>query len=123
MRALAILDRAIHPDSAAILLETAKKQELLAAREATSAEDPRLIERILLTDQEMPVGALLIGRRSDGNRYNRQELEAIHEIVPSLAEALRVSRGRFSSEIQLQQRIDDMAARLARIEGEAPRLA
>jgi hypothetical protein len=122
-RALAILDRAIHPDSSAILLDTAKNQEFLAAREATSTQDPRLIERIMLIDEEIPVGALLIGRRSDGNRYNRKELEAVKEIVPSLAEALRVSRGRFSNEIQLQQRLDEMAARLARIEGGTSSLA
>jgi hypothetical protein len=122
-RALAILDRAIHPDSAAILLDSAKSEELLVARDGTSAGDPRLVERIMLSDEEIPVGALLIGRRSDGNRYNRKELEAVREIVPSLAEALRVSRGRFSNEIQLQQRLDEMAARLARIEGGTPSLA
>jgi len=60
---------------------------------------------------------LLLGRRSDGNRYNRLELEAVQEIIPPLAEALRVSRSRYSRENLMQQRLDEMAARLAQLEG------
>lgn len=122
-RALAIIDRAVHPNASAIVLDTAMSPVLIAAREATSADDPRLVERLTLADEETSVGVLLIGRRSDGNRYNRQELEAIHEIVPSLAEALRVSRGRFSRDDLMQQRLDEMAARLAQLEGGTPKPA
>ena len=102
-RALAIIDQAVHPDASAIVLDTAMGHELIAARDVTSADDPGLIEKLTLEDEETSVGTLLIGRRSDGNRYNRQELEAIREIIPSLAEALRVSRGRFSRESAMQQ--------------------
>ena len=122
-RALAIIDQAVHPNAAAIVLDTAKTHELIAAREVVSADDPRLIEKLTLADDETSVGTLLIGRRSDGNRYNRQELEAIREIIPSLAEALRVSRGRFSRECAMQQRMEEMAARLAQLEGGAPKPA
>lgn len=122
-RALAIIDRAVHPDASAIVLDTAASTELLAARDTTSAVDPRLVEHLALADEEISVGTLLIGRRSDGNRYNRQELQAIREIVPSLAEALRVSRGRSSRESVLQQRMDDMAAKLAQLEGRTPKPA
>lgn len=122
-RALSIIDEAVHPNASAIVLDTAMNQELIAAREATSAEDPRLIEKLTLADEETSVGTLLIGRRSDGNRYNRQELEAIREIIPSLAEALRVSRGRFSRESAMQQRMEEMAARLAQLEGGTPKPA
>jgi hypothetical protein len=122
-RALAIIDQAVHPVASAIVLDTALSHELIAARDVTSAEDPRLIERLTLEDEESSVGTLLLGRRSDGNRYNRQELEAIREIVPSLAEALRVARGRYSRENMMQQRLDEMAARLAQLEGGAPRPA
>ena len=122
-RALAIIDQAVHPSASAIVLDTAMSRELIAAREATSADDPRLVERLTLADEETSVGTLLIGRRSDGNRYNRQELEAIRELVPSLAEALRVSRGRFSRDTLLQQRLDAMAAKLAQLEGGAPKPA
>jgi hypothetical protein len=116
-RALAIIDSAIHPNACAILLDTATSQELIAARNATSAADPRLKERVILADEETSVGTLLLGRRSRGGRYSEQELDAVREIVPSLAEALRVSRGRYSRDSEMQQRLDAMAARLAQLEG------
>lgn len=122
-RALAIIDQAVHPTASAIVLDTALGHDLIAARDAESADDPRLVEKLTLADEESSVGTLLIGRRSDGNRYNRQELEAIREIIPSLAEALRVSRGRYSRETVMQQRLDEMAARLAQLEGGAPKPA
>lgn len=122
-RALSIIDRAVHPVASAIVMDTAMGDELIAAREVTSEKDPRLIERLTLEDDESPVGVLLLGRRSDGNRYNRQELQAIREIIPSLAEALRVARGRYSRDNMMQQRLDEMAARLAQLEGGAPKPA
>ena len=122
-RALSIIDQAVHPNACAIVLDTAMGHELIAARDVTSADDPKLIEKLTLEDEESSVGTLLIGRRSDGNRYNRQELEAIREIIPSLAEALRVARGRFSRESAMQQRMEEMAARLAQLEGGAPKPA
>ena len=120
-RALAIIDRAVHPNASAIVLDTSMGHDLIAAREVTSADDPKLIEKLTLEDEESSVGTLLIGRRSDGNRYNRQELEAIREIIPSLAEALRVARGRFSRESAMQQRMEEMAARLAQLDGGSPK--
>jgi len=76
---------------------------------------------VTLADEETSVGTLLIGRRSGGHRYSKQELDAIQEIVPSLAEALRVSRGRCSRDSQMQERLDEVAARLAQLEGGAAR--
>ena len=122
-RALSIIDQAVHPVASAIVMDTPAGDELIAAREVSSESDPRLIERLTLQDDESPVGVLLLGRRSDGNRYNRQELEAIREIIPSLAEALRVARGRYSRESAMQQRMEEMAARLAQLEGGAPKPA
>jgi hypothetical protein len=122
-RALAIIDDAIHPSASAIVMDTATGRDLLAAREVSSADDAKLIERLVLADEESSVGTLLIGRRSDGNRYNRQELEAVQEMIPHLADALRVARSRHSRESVLQQRIDEMAARLAQIEGGQPKPA
>ena len=55
-RALAIIDRAVHPNASAIVLDTAMGQELIAVRGATSADDPRLIERLTLADEETSVG-------------------------------------------------------------------
>jgi len=122
-RALAIIDEAIHPTASAIVMDTATGRELLASRDAESAADPKLIEHLVLADEESSVGTLLIGRRSDGNRYNRQELEAVRELIPNLADALRVARSRHSRESVLQQRIEEMAARLAQIEGGQPKPA
>ena len=92
-------------------------RELIAARDVASADDPELIEKMVLTDEEGPVGTLLLGRRSDRNRYNRQQLEAVEELIPSLAEALRIARSHHSRESVTQQRLDEMAARLAQLEG------
>jgi hypothetical protein len=123
-RALSIIDQAAHPAASAIVLDTAMGLELIASRgEVTSSDDPRLIEKLVLEDDESSVGTLLIGRRSDGNRYNRQEMDAIRVIIPSLAEALRVARGRFSRETAMHQRMEEMAARLAQLEGGAPKPA
>jgi hypothetical protein len=120
-RALAIIDQAIHPSASAIVLDTAMNRELIAARDVTAADDPRLIERLALADEESSVGMLLLGRRSDGNRYNRLELEAVQEMIPALAEALRVARSHYSRENMMQQRLDEMAARLAQLEGGGPK--
>jgi hypothetical protein len=118
-RALAIIDSAVHPNASAIVMDTARDQELVATRGVSSAADPKLVERIALADEETSVGTLLIGRRLDRKRYSEHELAAIREIIPSLAEALRVSRGRFSRDHQMQQRLDEMASRLAQLEGGA----
>jgi hypothetical protein len=120
-RALSIIDQAIHPAAAAIVLDTAMGRELIAQRDADSEDDPKLIDHLELADEVGPVGTLLLGRRSDGNRYNRRELEAVREFIPPLAEALRVARSRYSRESVMQQRLDEMAARLAQLEGGGPK--
>lgn len=122
-RALAIVDEAVHPSASAILLDEAMGQELVAARNTEGADDPRLVERLVLADDESAVGMLLLGRRSDGNRYNVHELEAVRELIPPLADALRVARSRHSRESTMQQRLDEMAARLAQLEGGTPKPA
>lgn len=119
-RALGIIDQVMHPSASAIVLDGALSRELVAARDVASADDPELVEQLTLADDEGPVGTLLLGRRSDRNRYNRQQLEAIEVLIPALAEALRVSRSHFSRESMMQQRLDEMSARLAQLEGGAP---
>ncbi len=122
-RALAIIDDVMHPSASAIVLDTALSRDLIAARNVASANDPELIEKLTLADEESSVGTLLLGRRSDGNRYNRQQLEAVEELIPDLAEALRIARSHHSRESEMQQRLDEMAARLAQLEGGAPKPA
>lgn len=122
-RALAIIDDVMHPSASAIVLDSALSRDLIATRNATSPEDPELVEQISLADEEGSVGTLLLGRRSDRNRYNRQQLEAIDVLIAPLAEALRVARSHYSRESMMQQRLDEMAARLAQLEGGAPKPA
>ncbi|WP_205478658.1 hypothetical protein [Sphingomonas arenae] len=123
VRSLGIIDEAVHPAAAAICLDTPQGRDALAVRGIESAEDRKLIERLPLADEEGSVGELRLGRRSDGNRYNRQELEAVRQLIPHIADALRVARGRHSRESQMQQQLEAMAARLAQLEGGAPRPA
>jgi len=120
-RALAVIDDVMHPSASAIVLDTALSREMIAARDVSSADDPELVEKMSLSDEEGPVGTLLLGRRSDRNRYNRQQLEAVEELIPSLAEALRIARSHHSRESFMQQRLDEMAARLAQLEGGGPK--
>jgi hypothetical protein len=120
-RALGIIDDVMHPSASAIVLDEALKREMIAARDVSSPEDPELIEKLALTDEEGPVGTLLLGRRSDRNRYSRKQLEAVEELIPSLAEALRIARSHHSRESVMQRRLDEMAARLAQLEGGGPR--
>jgi hypothetical protein len=122
-RALGLIDEAVHPAAAAIVLDTPRGQELIAASNADGLDDPRLTQRIRLEDEEGGVGTLLLGRRSDGNRYNRQQLEAVREFLPNLADALRVARSRYSRDAVLQDRLEEMAARLAQLEAGPPRAA
>lgn len=122
-RALGIIDEAVHPLAAAVLLDTADGEQTIARRGQESALRHRMVERVDLSDEEGSVGALLLGRRSDGNRYNRQELEAVRELVPHIADALRVAQGRHSRESMLQQQIEAMAARLSQLEGGSPKPA
>jgi hypothetical protein len=122
-RALSIIEEAVHPAQAAVLLYLPEGTEMVAARSVESKDDRRLLERLTLADEAGPVGELRLGRRSDGNRYNRQELEAVRQLVPHLADALRVARGRHSREAMLQQQIEAMAMRLAHLEGGTPKPA
>jgi hypothetical protein len=120
-RALGIIDDVMHPSASAIVLDEALSRDMIAARDVASPDDPELVEKLPLTDEEGPVGTLLLGRRSDRNRYNRQQLEAIDELIPPLAEALRIARSHHSRESVMQQRLDEMAARLAQLEGGGPK--
>jgi hypothetical protein len=122
-RALAIIEDIMHPTASAIVLDTALSRELVAARNTSSENDPALAEHLTLADEEGSVGTLLLGRRSDRNRYNRQQHEAVDELIPSIEEALRLARSRYSRESSMQQKLDEMAGRLAQLEGGVPKPA
>ena len=101
MRALAAIADSVHPGRAAVLALTPTGNELLASR---GIDDPETIDRVeperdrrfpmrlSLEDDDGPVGTLLLGPRSDGNRYNRDEREAIETVIEPLAVAIRRRR-------------------------------
>ncbi|HEX8621969.1 MAG TPA: hypothetical protein VF718_08340 [Allosphingosinicella sp.] len=132
MRALAIVAVSVHAGSAAILALTPTGRELVAARDIEDPEalaepgaigegDPRFPLVVPLEDEDGPVGTLLLGRRSDGNRFNRDEREAVVAIAEPLAEALRAARSRAEREQGMQQKIiSAVEERLARLEAGLP---
>jgi len=133
MRALAIITQALHAEGAAILMLTPAGREVVAAVDVTnprglaapmapavSGEDPRFPLVVELEDGDGPLGTLLLGPRSDNNRYNRDERAALDEITEPLAEALRVAHGRASHEDGLQRMLSAVEERLRRLESGGP---
>ena len=132
MRALAVVAESVHADSAALLASTPTGRELVAARDIGDPEalaEPGAVDEaelrfpliLPLEDEDGPVGTLLIGRRSDGNRYNRDEREALAAIAEPLAEAIRAARSRAEREHGMQQKIiTAVEERLARLEAGLP---
>jgi hypothetical protein len=127
MRALAAIAESVHPGRAAVLALTPTGNQLLASRgiddpetieRATPEWDPRFPMRLSLEDDDGPVGTLLLGPRSDGNRYNRDEREAIETVIEPLAVAIRHAQGRLQREEDSMQRMLGMVEeRLRQIEG------
>lgn len=127
MRALAVIADSVHASSAAILALTPTGRTLVAARDvaepealaepgAAPDEDPRFALALPLEDEDGPVGTLLIGPRSDGNRYNRDEREALEAIAEPLAEAIRFAHLRAEREHGIERKIiDAVEERLAEL--------
>jgi GAF domain-containing protein len=116
MRALAIVAESVHAGSAAILALTPTGRELIAARDvedpealaepgALDEDDPRFPLSLPLEDEDGPVGTLLIGPRSDGNRYNKDEREVLSIVTEPLAEAIRFANLRAAREDGMQKMI------------------
>ena len=118
-RTLGRIGRAIHPAYAAVTLQD-RDSPLATIGEPDESGDTRALS---LIDEGNRVGALIIGRRSDGNSYSATTLSGLDELLEPLARALRATAGRHSREEQMQQMIDQMAARLAQLEGGAPKPA
>jgi hypothetical protein len=126
MRALAAIAESVHPSRAAVLTLTPTGNELLASRGIDEPgtivrngtdQDSRFPMRLPLEDDDGPVGTLLLGPRSDGNRYNRDEREAIEELAEPLAVAIRHAQGRIQREEDSMQRMLGMVEeRLKQIE-------
>jgi hypothetical protein len=118
-RALARIERAIHPAYAAVMLEGDSSPLAMIG----AADESSHARALGLYDEGNRVGTLLIGRRSDGNSYTRAALAGLDDLLEPLARALRATAGRHGREAQMQQMIDQMAARLAQLEGGTPKPA
>jgi hypothetical protein len=127
-RALASLASTAHISSGAILMDTPRGRSLIAARDVMNPEalaqpganpegDGRFVVKLPLEDEDGPVGVLLLGPRSDYNRYNSDELDGLRAIVEPLAEALRGAQRRVREVDSMQQVLSTVEERLARLEG------
>ena len=130
MRALAIIAEGVHSDGAALLMLTPRGEELVAALDladpqtltapgAARDRDARFAMSLPLADNDGPIGTLLLGPRSDRNRYSRAECEALDEVVEPLAEALRFVRSRRARDTGIHNMVSSVEERLARLERSA----
>lgn len=122
-RAIGIIENAVRPSAAAIVLDEGGAAEVIAATNVRAADDPVLTETFTITDEEGPVGRLLLGRKPRGESYRQNDIDLIGGLIPALAEALRAAHGRHSSERRMQEKLEEMAARLAQLEGTTPKPA
>lgn len=126
-RTLSALASALHASKAAILVDTPRGPALLASRDldepealtepgARPEEDPRFALALPLEDEDGPVGQLLIGPRSDFNRYNADEIRAFRMLLEPLAETLRAAHKRSAEAHTMQKLLGSVEERLARLE-------
>ena len=135
VRTLSALSAAVHCNAAALLVDGPRGLRLLAARDVDQpdalgepnhdpARDARFAMVLPLEDEDGPIGQLLVGPRSDLNRYNAAQLEGLADLTEPLAEALRTSLKRFQLVEGLHSKLGTVEERLARLEqGGGPRLS
>jgi hypothetical protein len=134
VRTLSALHAAIHCSAAAVLVDGSRGLELLASRDVERVEelsepgyepahDPRFIMRERLEDEDGPIGLLLVGPRSDLNRYNAAQLRGLADLAEPLAEALRAAQKRERHAATMQRMLGSVEERLARLEQSGPRLS
>jgi hypothetical protein len=135
VRTLSALAAAVHCNAAALLVDGPRGLRLLAARDVEEADalgqpsyepsaDSRFTMALPLEDEDGPIGQLLVGPRSDLNRYNAAQLDGLAAIAEPLAEALRAAlkRARHVESVHLQ--LGSVEERLARLEqGDGPTLS
>jgi hypothetical protein len=131
LRTLSALAAAIHSSSSAILVDTNRGRKLLAARDIDDvspllasgfdpSRDTRFRQVLPLEDEDGPIGQLLLGPRSDFNRYNANELHCLREVTEPLAETLRAAIKRVQQADSMQAVLGAVEERLSRLEGGGP---
>jgi len=135
IRTLSALQAAVHCNSAALLIDGPRGLQLLAARDVEQpeelsapgydpAKDRRFIMNLPLEDEDGPMGLLLVGPRSDFNRYNAAQLDGLASLTEPLAESLRTALKRVQQVEGLTVQLGSVEERLARLEkGGGPRLS
>jgi hypothetical protein len=134
VRTLSALHAAIHCSCAAVLVDGPRGLGLLASRDVDRADelsapgyepakDARFAMRLPLEDEDGPIGLLLVGPRSDLNRYNAAQLRGIGELTEPLAEALRAALKREQHAETVHLKLGSVEERLARLEQSGPRLS
>lgn len=68
--------------------------------------------RLILTDEEVLIGALLVGRRSDGSFFAKEERKTLHDLEPALAAALN----RVHTKVTTNRALAGIDQRLERVE-------
>ncbi len=94
---------------------TGWRDEMLAPAEAATPRrqdptDPVFPWRIIFADGAAPIGALLLGLRTDGSSYAKDERAMIARLEPALAVALRAAQLRSTGERELAERIARLEA-------------
>jgi hypothetical protein len=134
VRALSALHAAVHFSAAAVLVDGPRGLALLASRDIDGADalsapgydpakDSRFAIRLPLEDEDGPIGLLLVGPRSDLNRYNPAQLRGLHALTEPLAEALRAALKREQHAETVHLKLGSVEERLARLEQSGPRLS
>jgi hypothetical protein len=133
VRTLSALHAAVHCNAAAVLVDGPRGLELLASRDVEDADelgmpsyepgkDPRFTMRLPLEDEDGPIGLLLVGPRSDLNRYNAAQLRGLNDLTEPLAEALRAALKRAHHAETVHLKLGSVEERLARLEQSGPKL-
>jgi len=134
VRTLSALQAAIHCSCAALLVDGPRGLTLLASRDVEQAEgldspsydparDKRFIRQVPLEDEDGPIGLLLVGPRSDLNRYNAAQVEGLADLAEPLAETLRVALKRAQHAESVTVMLGSVEERLARLEQGGPKLS
>jgi hypothetical protein len=134
VRTLSSLHGAIHCSCAALLVDGPRGLRLLASRDLSEADgldapsydpaaDKRFVRRLPLEDEDGPIGMLLIGPRSDLNRYNAAQLDGLADLTEPLAEALRAALKRAQHVDTIHLTLGSVEERLARLERGGPKLS
>ena len=131
IRTLSALNAAVHCSCAAILVDGPRGLQVLASRDLDRPElldspgydpstDRRFTHSFPLEDEDGPMGLLLVGPRSDLNRYNVAQLKGLSALAEPLAESLRAALKRAHHAERVQLKLGDVEERLARLERGGP---